>query len=148
MAVSGLSKYVDIPTFSIIFAKPGHMADTLLILALPSSRSLWLFPISIPSLSLNCQSRTWDYQDLVRPFTPRLLMDAPEAGWMICARHGMWFLKAGHSIPEASRVDSNARVIKSFEEALSAVIPIKWPVVRSIRSRISFKCSATCAPVW
>ena len=40
MSVSGLLKYLEIRTFSIIFAKPGHMADTLLILALPSFRSL------------------------------------------------------------------------------------------------------------
>jgi hypothetical protein len=51
-------KYHELRTFLIIFAKPGLMADTLLILALPSFRSLWLFPMSMLSFSANCWSRS------------------------------------------------------------------------------------------
>jgi len=58
-------------------------------------------------------------------------MDAPKASWMTCPMHGIWFLNAGHSIPEASSVDSSSRVIEQFEEALSIVIPSKRPSVSS-----------------
>ena len=57
-SVSGHSKYLEIPTFSIIFAKPGLMAVKLLILALPYFRSLWLCPMSMLSFSPNCWSRS------------------------------------------------------------------------------------------
>jgi len=57
--VSRLSKYLDICTFSIIFAKHSLIADTLLILALPSFRSLWLLPMSMLSFSPKCRSRSW-----------------------------------------------------------------------------------------
>jgi len=53
-SVWGLAKYLEVCTFSHIFAKPGHMADTLSILALPSLWSLWLFPLSMLSFSPNC----------------------------------------------------------------------------------------------
>jgi len=45
-------------------------------------------------------------------FTPRLLMNAPNASCMTCAMHGMGFLKAGHSIREASSVDCCSRVME------------------------------------
>jgi len=113
MSVSELSKYLQICTFSIIFAKPGLMADTLLIRALPSFRSLPIFPMSMLSFSPNCWSRSWASQDLVQPFTPRLLMNAPKASCMTCAMHGMWFPNAGHLIPEALSVDCRLQVIES-----------------------------------
>ena len=53
-SILGLSKYPEIRTFLIIFAKPGIMTDTLLILVLPSFRSLWLFPMSMISFSPDC----------------------------------------------------------------------------------------------
>jgi hypothetical protein len=31
---------------------------------------------------------------------------------MTCAMHGMWFLNAGHSIPEASSVNCSSHVIE------------------------------------
>jgi len=111
-SISGLPNYHEIPTFSIILAKHGFMADTLLILALPSFRSLWLFPMSMLSFSPNCRSHSWASQDSVRPFTPRLIISAPEASWMTRAMHGMWFLKSGHWIAEASSVDCNVSVIE------------------------------------
>ena len=104
-SVSGLSTYLEIRTFSILFAKPGLMADMLLILAMPSFRSLWLFTMSMHSFSPNCWSRSWVSQDLLKPFTLRLLMNSPKANCMTCAMYGMWFLNEGHSIAEASRVD-------------------------------------------
>jgi len=131
----------------MIFAKPGFMADTLLILALPSFRSLCLFPVSMLSLSPNCWSRSWASRDLLRPFTLCLLMNAPKASCMMCAMQGMWFLNAGHSISEASSVDCSSCVIELFEEALSLVIPSKWLSVSSKRSSTSFKCTAGLAPV-
>ena len=91
--VSGLSIYHEICTFSIFFVKPGLMADTLLILALPSFWSLWLFPMSMLSFSPNYWSCSWASQDLVQPFSHRVLMNAHKASWMTCAMHGMWFLK-------------------------------------------------------
>jgi len=123
------------------------MAETFLILALPSFRSFWLFPLSMLSFSPNCWSCSWASQDLVRPFTPRLLMNAPEASCMMCAMHDMWFLNAGHSIPESTSVDCSSRVIELFEEVLSVVIPSKQPSVSSNRSRTSFKCAASLCPV-
>jgi len=124
------------------------MADTLLILPLPSLRSLWLLPMSVLSFSPNCWSRSWASQDLVRPFTPRLIMDEPTVSWMTCAMHGMWCLNARHSIPEASKVVCNLRVIDWFEQALSVLIPSKWPSVSLKRSSTSFKCPGSHAPVW
>jgi len=123
------------------------MADTFLILALPSFRSLWLFPMSVLSFSPNCWLRSWASQDLVHLFTPRLLMNAPIACWMTCTMHGMWCVDAGHSIPEALRIDCNSRVIKQLEEMFCIVNPSNLPSVSSKRSRTSFKCRATSAPV-
>jgi len=111
-SVSGLSNYLEIRTFSIIFAKPSLMADTTLILVLPSFRSLWIFPMSVLSFSLNCWSRSEASQHLVWPFTPRLHMNAPKASLMPCSMHGMESLNAGHWIPEAWRVDCNSQVIE------------------------------------
>jgi len=79
------------------------MADTLLIVALPTFRSLWLFPVSVLSFSPIWWSCSWASQNLVQPFTPRLLMNAPKASCVTCTMHSMWFLNAGHSILEASR---------------------------------------------
>jgi len=133
------------------------MADTLLILALPSFRSLWLFPISLISFSPNCWSHSWATQDLVQPFTRRVLMNAPKARWMTCAVHGMWFLNAGHSIPAASRVVCSLRLMEEFEEALSVEFPSKQSSVSSEQWKTSFKYPAsrahvcwpfTCHPQW
>ena len=123
------------------------MADTLLILTLPSFRSHWLFPMSMLSFSPNCWSRAWASHDFMRPFTLSLLMNAPKASCMTCALHGMWFLNGGHSIPEDSRVDCSSQVIEKFEEALWVVIPSKWQSVSSKWSRSSLKCTASAAPV-
>ena len=127
--------------------KPGPMADTLLILALPLFRSFWLFPISMRSFSPQCWSCSWASHDLLWSFTPRLLMNAPRASWMTCGLHGMRFLNVDCCIPEASRVDYDSRVTEQFDEAVSVEIPSKWPSVSSKRSRASFKCTARCAPV-
>ena len=142
--IQSIMKYA---TFSIILAKPGFMAHTIVIVALPSFRSLWLFPMSTLSFSPNCWSRWWASEDLVRHFTPRLLMNAPRASWMVRAMHGMWFLKAGNWIADASSVDCSSRVIEQCEEAVSVVIPSKQPSVSSKRSNTSFKCTASLAPV-
>jgi hypothetical protein len=59
----------------------------------------------------------------------------------------MWFLNAGHSIPQASSIDCSSCVIKEFEEALSVIIrSIELPVSAK-RSRMSFKCTASVAPI-
>jgi len=147
MSISGLSKYHEIRTCSIIFAKPGFMIKSLLILAFPSFRSLWLFPMCMLWLSPNCWSGSWASQDLVRPFTPRLLMNASTASCMTCAMHGRWFLKADHLIAEGSGVDCSSRVIEYCGEALSVVIPSKQLSVSSKRSSTSFKCPASLASV-
>jgi len=140
-------KYYEIGTFSIIFAKPGLMADTLLIIALPSFRSLWLFPMSMLSFSPNCWLRWWASQDFLWPLTLRMLMNSPKASCMTCAMHCMWFLNAGHSIPEASSVDCSSRVMEYFWEALSVIIPRKRQSVISNQLSTSFKCMASLAPV-
>jgi len=124
------------------------MADTFVIRALPSFQSLGLFPLSILSFCPNCWSRLWVSQDLMWPFTPRLLKNAPEASSMMCAMHGMRYLNAGHSIPEASSVYCISSVIELFDEAFSVVIPSNWPSVSSKRSCASFKCMASLALVW
>ena len=147
MSLSGHSQCLQIRTFSNIFANPGLITDTLLILALPSFRSLWLFPMSVLAFPPNCWSHSWASYNLVRPLTLRLFTNIPKASWMACAMHGMWCLIAGHTIPEASRVDCSSRVIKWFEEALSVVILSKRPSVSSIRSRTSFQCMASLATV-
>jgi len=123
------------------------MANTLFILALPSFQSLWLFTMPMLSYSPNCWSSSWASQDLVRPFTPRLLMNTPTASCMTCAMPGMWFLNAGRSIPAASSVGCSSRVTEYFEEALSVVMPNKRPSVSSTQSSMSFKCTASHAPV-
>jgi len=123
------------------------MADTLWILALPSFHSLWLFSMSKLSSSRNRSLQSWVSQDLVRPGTTRLLMNAPIAGWMTCAMYGMWFLNAGHSISEASSVDSSSRVIEWLNEALSVIISHNRPSVNSKRSSTSFKCTTSPAAV-
>jgi len=123
------------------------MADTSLILALPSFWSLWLFSMSMLSFSPNCWSGSWASQDVVRPFTTRLLMYAPKTSCMTCAMHDMWCLNAGHWIAEASSVDCSSRVIDWFEQALSVVIPSNQPLVSSKRTSALFKCMASLAPV-
>jgi len=145
-SISGLSKYHEIRTFSIIYAKPGFMADTVLILALPCFRSCCLFPMSTLSFSPKCGSHSWASQHLVRPFALRQLMNAPKAGCMTCAMHDRWFPNAGHTIPEASSVDCSSWIIECFEEALSIVTPRNRPSVSSTRSSMSFKCTASLAP--
>jgi hypothetical protein len=136
---------MKIRTFSIIIAKPGLMADTLLILEFPSFRSLWLFPMSIHAFSPNCRSRSWAFYDSVRPVSPRLLMYTPIASCMTCPMDGMCFLNAGHSIRETSSVDCSSRAIETFEEALSVIIPRKQPSVSSQRSTMSYLCTASLA---
>jgi len=130
-----------------MFAKPGHMADTLLILALASLRSPWLFPMFMLSFSPNCWSRSWASQDLVWPFTLTLHMNAPKASWMTCAMHGIWFLNAGHTIPEASRVDCDSWVLQKFEEELVVVIPSKLPSVSLNWSKTFLTPTASLAAV-
>jgi len=123
------------------------MADTLLILALPSFPSLWLCPMSRLEFSPNCWSGSWASQDYVRPLTPRLLMNAPKASCVTCALQGMWFLKSGQLIPEASSGNYSSRVIEEFEEAWSVVIPSKQPSVSSKQFSTCFKCMASLAPL-
>jgi len=123
------------------------MADTSLILALPSFRNLWLFPMAMLSISPNCWSRSWASQHLVEPFTLRLLMNTPNASCMTRAMHGMWFPNAGSSIPEAWSVGCSSHVIQSFAEALSVVIPSKRPSVSSKSSITSFQYLASFVPV-
>jgi len=123
------------------------MAYTLLILALSSFRSRWLFPISMLSFSPNCWSRSCASQDLVAPCTPRLLMNAPNASCMTCAMHVMWFHKAGHWIAEASRADCSSSVIEYFEEESLVSIPSTRLSASSKRSSTPFKCKASLAPV-
>ena len=123
------------------------MVDTMLILALPFLWSLWLFPMSMLSFSPNCWSCSWASQDLVRLLTPRPLMNASEASWMMCAMHGMWVLDAGHMILEASWAGCNSWVMDQFEKALSVLTPSKRPSVSSNPSRTSFKCMASLTPL-
>jgi len=123
------------------------MADTLLILTLPSVWSLWLLPISLHSSAAYCWSCSWASQDLMWPYTPRLLMNAPKSSCMTCAMQCVWFLNAGHWIPEILKVDCSSPVIKSCEEVWSVVVPSKWLSVSSKRSRTPFKCTAKLAPV-
>jgi len=78
---------------------------------------------------------------------PRQIFTAPNARCMLCAMHGMWFLNAGHSIPEASSGDCSSRVIMLFEEALSVVIPSTQPAVSLKQSSTFFKCTGCHAPV-
>jgi hypothetical protein len=60
-SVSVLSTYHKIFTFLIIFHKPALLVNTLLILALPSFCSHWLFPMSVQSFSPHCWSCSWTY---------------------------------------------------------------------------------------
>jgi hypothetical protein len=83
----------------------------------------------------------------VRLFTPWLPVNAPEASWMRCTMHGRWFLNAGHSMPEASRVGSNSQVIEEFEKVWLVEIPRKQLLVSSKRLRTSFQYLASCAPL-
>jgi hypothetical protein len=62
---------------------------------LPSLRSLGHFSISVLSFSTKCWPRFWAVQNLVRPVTLKLCMTAPNASWMACTMHGMWFLIVG-----------------------------------------------------
>jgi len=147
MSVSGCSQCLEMRTLSIIFAQSGRIAATMWILALPSFRSLWLFPMSGHSFCTNCWLCASASKDLMRPLTVRLLMNAPKVSWMRCSIHYMRFLIAGLTIPEASRVDCCSRVMKLAEEALSVIIRSKWLLVSSKQSRTSFKCTASLAPV-
>jgi len=128
-SVWGLPIYREIRTFSIIFAKPVLIADTVLIWALPSFLSFWLFPMSMLSFSPNCWSRAWASQGLVPPCTPQLLQNAPQGSCMMCVIRGMWFLNAGHSIREARRVDWSLRAIEQSEKVWFVVVPSKRPSV-------------------
>jgi hypothetical protein len=67
-SISGVSKPLNIWTFSIISAIPGRVANTLLILALLLFGSLWPFPICMLLFPANWQSSSWASQDLVAPF--------------------------------------------------------------------------------
>jgi len=144
-SVLGLSNYLQISAFSSIFAKPSLMADTLLILALPSFPSLWLFPMSMHSFSAHCRLGSWASQELVLPFTSRLFMIAPRASWMTYAMPVIWLHNAGHFILEALRVDCNLQVIEWFEETFAIAVYGEWPLVSSKRSRTAFKCMASRA---
>jgi len=146
-SVSGLSKYHEILTFSSIFAKPGYMADTLLILALPSFRSFWLSPMSMLWLSPNCWSRSPDSKDLVRPLhRDRSGMHLKPAGWLApCMVCGSSKQPTGLSRPRvliAARVSS-----KNFKTVLSVVISCKRPAVHSKRSSTTMKCMASLTAV-
>ena len=68
--------------------------------------------MAVLSFTTNCSSHALASQDLLRPWTPRLLMDALKTSCMPCAMQGMWFPKAGHAIPEASIVAYRSRVIE------------------------------------
>jgi len=123
------------------------MADTWLLLGLPSFRSLPIFAMTILSFSPNCSLHSWASQDCARPFTLPLLLNPPKPSCMMCPIHGMWFFNAGHLMPEGSRVDCSSWVIEQFEEALPEVIPSKRPSVGWQRSRTTLKCTACLAPV-
>ena len=140
-------KYLEICTISITLAKSGLIADTSLIRALPSVLRLSLFLMSMLWFSPNCRSRSWASQDLVWHFTPKLLMNAPTASFVMGAMHSMWFLNAGHSILVASKVDCSSRLIQWFEEALALQTPSKRPSETSKSSIMRFICMASLAPV-
>jgi len=148
LSVSGFSKYLSRHIFKIIFAKPGLRAPTFLILALPSFRSSWLYPMSTLSFSPICWSCSWASQDLVQPSTPWLLMNVAKASWMRCAMRGMCFLNAGHRIPAAWRDNTYSHIIKQFQEVLLVVIPSIRPSVSWTWSRTSCECTASYAPVF
>jgi len=139
--------YLELGTFSIIFAKPGLMADALLILALHSCPSLWLIQISVFSLWTNRCLWSWASQDLVWHFTPRQFMNAYIASWMALATHAIWFLSVGDFIPKALRADCIVWFIEAYQDVLCFVISITWLSVRSRRSRSSFNYPAGHAPV-
>jgi len=148
-SVFGLSKNFDICTFSMICAKPGLMADTLLILVLPSFRSLWLFPMSMLSYSSNCWLCSWISQDLLWPVTPRLLMNAPKASCMTWAMIGMWFLSEGYSITETSTGDCSlcdqviSGSIISRNTKQTAVSKLK--TIKHVIQMYSYPCSSMLA---
>jgi len=104
--------YHEIPTFSIIFAEPGLMADTVFILVLLSLRNLWHFPISVLSLPQNCCLRSWASNYVVWYFTSTKVMNEPRASCMRCAMRGMWFLNAGYSMAESTSVYCSLWVIE------------------------------------
>lgn len=111
-SVSGLSKYLEIYAYSNMFAKPGLMATTLLILALPSVWSLWLIPIPMLVYSLNWWLHSWASLDLLQPLTPRPLMNSPQPSLRMCAMHGIQIVNASHSIPEDTTFDCNLQVME------------------------------------
>jgi len=139
---------LNLRTFSIIFAKPGFMSDTLLSLALPSFWCHSLFQISILSFSPNCWFRWCASHDLVRPFTPWLFMNAPIVSRMTYAMHGVCLFNAGHSNLEPKRVDCNSQGVEELEKLFSVIIRTKQPSVSSKWSRTSFKCSGSHAQVY
>jgi hypothetical protein len=140
-------KYVEIHPYSIIFVKPGLMADTVLILVLPYCRNVWLCSLSLLAFSPNCWSWTLDSQDLVCLWTPRLLMNTTKASSMTCTMHLMRYVNVGHSMPEASREVWTSQDIEEFEETLFIVIPKKCPSISSKQSRTSFHCLSSRAAV-
>jgi len=139
--------YLEIYTVANLFAKPGLMSDTLLILALLCFRSLWLFLISMYSFSPNCWSRLSASQNVVQPFTSRLVINTPRARWMTCVTRDMWFLNVVLSIPGPSIVDCISLIIEQFEEAFEVVLPSTQPSKSSKGSRMCSNCMGTGAPV-
>jgi len=120
-----------------------HLVDCSIALF----RSFWLFPMSVLSFSTNCWLRWWASQNLVRPLTPRLLINTPKACCMTRAMHGMWFLIADLIISEESRGASGSWVIEWFDEALSVIIHTIQSSVSLKQSKTCFKCFASVPPV-
>jgi hypothetical protein len=147
MTVSSHSQCLEILTFRIIFAKPGHIANTLLILALPFFRSLWQFPVSVVQFPPNWWWRLCTSPDLVRTCPPIQPINALKASCMTCVLHGIWFLIGGHRIQEASRVDCSFQEIKELEEALPIIILRTWPSVSPNWSSTSIIYMASLAPI-
>jgi len=120
-----------------------HLVGSSIVLF---SKSLTLPDVYAFILS-KCWSSSWASQELVWPFTPRLLTNAPKASCIMCAMHGMWFFNASYSIPEASIVDCSSSVTEWFEDALSVVMSSKQPLVSSKQSSRSINCTVSQAPV-
>ena len=130
--------------FALSFAGPGPRAEAQLIVALPSFRSLRLFPMTTHSFSLNCWLGSWAFQDLGRLFTPWLPMNVRKSSWRAGAMHGTWLLNAVHkSIPEASSFDCSWHAIEEFRNALSVVIASKWPFVSLTQFSMCYNYTAS-----
>jgi len=145
-SVSVYLTFLELCTFSIIFTKPGFLANTLLILALPSFRSLWHISLCMLSFCPNCWSRWCASQVLLQPSTLRLVMNSPQASCVTRAMHGLWFLNLSNLSMEVWRANCRASVAKQFKKALSVVI---WSILQSVswkQSRTSVKRTARLAP--